>query len=370
MWWIFFDAVGFAADPQTLWNVDMDFCKGWNRLAQYVSTGSIDNDIKTISGLANYTIAAPKRWAMIDENGDILVGICMLFSNVWEEPVDIDLGIVDGEFAYGAQAVQACKTTAEGVFGKGVTFIGGSTITVPAKDKIEKRAIFRIPKWFAGSVHGCITYSVSGKKGGEGTISIIDRKANLVDFIIPGILENRFGLISIFSVTDGNTQIDAYGEKTAGNDMIQVRKKYDENRMNVIMGLENSWYVDTEYTVQILRTGLMGLIYGETKSGTGSLYPQEKILYHQSLTWASWYDGWVDTTILLQHRPVQQWDMSPQERKTIRYTFSFLWTPIYIVVTIAVILLLMGRWGVAIVRRKFKRSTWNESAWSEETQKM
>jgi hypothetical protein len=56
------------------------------------------------------------------------------------------LGIVDGEFAYGAQAVQACKTTANGIFGKGVTFIGASAITVPAKDKIEKRAIFRIPK--------------------------------------------------------------------------------------------------------------------------------------------------------------------------------------------------------------------------------
>jgi len=42
--------------------------------------------------------------------------------------------------------VQACKTTANGIFGKGVTFIGENTITVPAKDKIEKRAIFRIPK--------------------------------------------------------------------------------------------------------------------------------------------------------------------------------------------------------------------------------
>lgn len=340
--WCIVSSMTYAAVD--LGSVDLDFCDGSNRLAQYVNTWNVSTGN-----------------IYIDGSGNTFVDICMMFTNLSNEAVELDLGIVDGEFAYGAQAVQACKTTANGIFGKGITFswANGSwaqaaVVSVGPKQKVEKHALFAIPQGFAGNVHGCITYSLSQKKKWAGTINIVDRKANLVDFIIPWKLQSKFGVVPIETVIGSDTVFTSYGKEVVKEEEIKIMHNSADEKMTVFMGLENTGYVDEEYTVKVARSGFFGLIYAESTSSTGALYPQERILYQQSLTGVKRYEWWMKTDVFLEHRPVQQGNELTEEWQKLHYAFSFLLTPVYIVIGVFLLIILVLWKGGAFVHKKIR----------------
>lgn len=71
-------------------------------------------------------------------------------------------------------------------------------------------------------------------------LSIISRKANLVDITVPGEVQSNFQLVPLESI-QGNAGVsfEQYGKLVAGNDKIKMLYNKSDGVVNAMAGLRN-----------------------------------------------------------------------------------------------------------------------------------
>ncbi len=146
----------FAA-TLNVWELDLDFCNWSNKL-------HLDMDAETTT------------W------------ICMNLKNLSDKDGFVSLGFVDWEMSQWEQPVQACKTSAIGVFGKSVLLTGETTFPIKWHQILQKTGSVTIPKWIAWDLYGCVAFMVVEKEPGtwdEGQMfTIVSRKANTISISV------------------------------------------------------------------------------------------------------------------------------------------------------------------------------------------
>lgn len=65
-------------------------------------------------------------------------GFCVRLTNLSIKTGTVQIGLVDGEMSEGAHPVQACKTNADGIFGKSAVLHGESTFVLKPEESIVK----------------------------------------------------------------------------------------------------------------------------------------------------------------------------------------------------------------------------------------
>lgn len=85
----------------------------------------------------------------------------------------------------------------------------------------------------------------------DGMLSIISRKANLIDITVPGEAKSNFHLVPIESVPGNAGAIfNQYGRSVMNTDEMKVHYSRKENVITVIAGIKNEGYIGENYIVQ------------------------------------------------------------------------------------------------------------------------
>lgn len=142
--------------------------------------------------------------------------ICMNIMNKGTETASIMLSLVEGEFSQGDKPTQACKTSADGFFGQSVSLSGEGLTTLTPGQTIQRYAVFTKLTGYVGVLHGCLAYSVVDPDAvkNNAPMTIVTRKANLIDITVPGQVTSNFYLVPLLSIPGNETTVfSTYGKE-------------------------------------------------------------------------------------------------------------------------------------------------------------
>lgn len=322
-----FSSIAFAAEDVGV--VDLGFCTGLNH---YVVT----------------------LWTW-----DTTHAVCMRIKNKGTQTSSISLSLVDGEFSHGDRPVQACKTNGNWFFGKSTAISWDAIVTLRPSEEVEKYVVFTKLTWYVGVLHGCIAYSVvdPAKVASNGPMSVLTRKANLIDITVPGKVTSNFYVIPLTWVAGDATKIyTSYGRQLAGDDKIKLFYQRRPGVLSTFMGIENGWFTDENYKIVTKVSSFFGLISWIDEWNEAQLYAQTNTV-SDKVSYVPWYHLFVRVHVSIVHRPVAITPDTPQEEwQSINYAYSFFLVPWYYII-LALILIIVALWGgkkliVYIVKRR------------------
>lgn len=243
----------FAA-TLNVWELDLDFCNGSNKL-------HIDMDAETTT------------W------------ICMNLKNLSSKDGFVSLGFVDWEMSQGDEPVQACKTSAEGIFGKSVSLTGATTFPIKWWEVLQKIWSISIPKWVAWDLYGCIAFMVVEKEPGTWDdwqmFTIVSRKANTISITV------SWDVIS-------NIWIEEWMKLTRNGDGVYT----------ITVKLKNNWTAN-EQTIGLIHIDDNLLFSKDIQFGNNTqLYPWEEKEFKVELGTLPRFGWKYEISTIIKHTPV------------------------------------------------------------------
>ena len=153
VFWLFW----FSSQAQAslgLWDIDVSFCNGENRL-------------------------------VINGTTDSMTDYCFIVSNSSSTAWLVQLQIVDGQMTLWENPVQACKTSSDWLFSQFVSLPEKDPISIDANESLRITWKIDLPEWFAGNLYGCLTSTIPAIQQDDGSMfTIVNRKANLMQLSV------------------------------------------------------------------------------------------------------------------------------------------------------------------------------------------
>lgn len=265
-------------------------------------------------------------------------GICMQLKNDSTLPAMLQFSFVDGEMAQWEPPVQACKTSAHGIFWKNTTLSGDAVFTLQPGESTIKTGEITIPTWYAGDLYGCATFVLVDEQTQEGGLSIVSRKANLISIAV------SWEVIQDFTV--GNLTLVEKKDKAVTMNFNATNKGTVSENISISYVLtSNLWYREEK---QLVSNQM--IYWGDT---------QEFSITTNDLPW---YWGKYTLQVNVDHQAVVGWEEGTIQRLEKSTSFNrwifvyrmgvFWWE--YILVSILALLILL-----LIKRRKNKKTQQN-----------
>lgn len=269
--------------PFDIGNVDLNFCDNANQLS-----------------------LAAEAWSE--------TGFCIVLNNLSNRAGTIKLSLVDWEMSVWESPVKACKMTSSGYFGQFVSFSWLNNIfeeiTLSPGTWIVKRVNVELPSWFAGNLHGCLTYTVSNWGNKSWMFEIINRKANTIDISVKWNYVNWFGLMDMNLFSWSNRSLGSWDKKLNANSPVIVTRD-GLWQVRLVLGIQNTWFATENFWASwTLYNKILWirLFSKEIQINSGTIYGWDNVVIKNDIEKLPMYGGKYYVSIQINHTPlVETW---------------------------------------------------------------
>lgn len=242
--------------------LDLDFCNGGNKL--------------------NMTMDANTQ-----------TGICMRLTNLSTKTGKVLMSFVDWEMSQWESAVQACKTNAEGLFGRSITLDEPTVFDIQWGESIIKTGNLSLITGFAGNMYGCITYTVLEDTTGDNQwqmFSIVSRKANTISIFVSGDVQSQL-------------QLEQIGQSLTTSSLVSLVQNGDKN-YTLTVRIANKGTANEKLNGKIIITSDLGFHKEIPLVSNIELFPEETKDFAIPVGKLPWYGGNYSIRIELDHQPM------------------------------------------------------------------
>ena len=174
--------------------------------------------------------------------------ICMYISNTSNEDIKVKIWFVDGTISNDFDQKKVCKNEWDNAnFWKFIT-INSDSVVVPADWSVTKNAKIKFPQWYAGMVHGCVTYYITTTNQvsqWSSSFDILVRKASFVDVLVSWNFDLWLEFLELEKISKFNRKFF----EIVPNDKIKVFENELDKKLTVKIWLRNVWRINQNVNI-------------------------------------------------------------------------------------------------------------------------